>query len=224
LYCILPRRPVFGPHWRGPFTRRVALFIDWQNAYKSARTAFGLESYGNERGNFSPYALGRLLAAGNQRGFDGGELVLVQVHRGIPSNKHDPVGYAANRRQATAWVRENEDVVKVRLRPLAYWSGPRGPAVEKGIDVELALASVEHVLLKRCDTAIILSHDTDLAPAVELIARLKGPAAVETVSWKSYGFSSRLKPISGVYHHAVSSEVFHRIETPINYAYLGSDN
>ncbi len=87
---------------------------------------------------------------------------------------------------------------------------------------ELALAAVEHVLLKHCDTAIIFSHDTDLAPAVELIARLKGPAAVETVSWKSFGFSSRLRPIPGVYHHAVSRAVFDKIETPVNYAYQGT--
>ncbi len=115
--------------------RRIALFIDWQNAYKSARIAFGLEGHGNERGNFSPYVLGRLLAAGDPRGVDGGELVLVQIHRGIPSNKNDPTGYAANRRQATAWVREDEQIVRTRLRPLAYWGGRNAPPVEKGIDV-----------------------------------------------------------------------------------------
>jgi uncharacterized LabA/DUF88 family protein len=201
--------------------RRLALFIDWQNAYKSARTAFDLDACGNERGNFSPYALGRLLAVGNQRGVVGGDLVLVQIHRGIPSNKHDPTGYAANRRQAAAWVRENEAIVKTRMRPLAYWGGRNARPVEKGIDVELALAAVEHVLLKQCDTAIIFSHDTDLAPAVELIARLKGPRAVETASWQSHGFSSRLRPIPGVYHHAISRTVFQKIETPVNYAYKG---
>ncbi len=200
--------------------RRIAVFIDWQNAYKAARTAFDLDACGNERGNFSPYALARILAAGNGRGADG-ELVLVQIHRGIPSNKHDPVGYAANRRQATAWVKEGEGVVKPRLRPLAYWAGRGQPAVEKGIDVELALAAVEHALLKHCDTSIIFSHDTDLAPAVELIARLRGPAAVETASWTSHRFRSRLRPVPGVYHHYVSWAVFERVETPVNYAYRG---
>jgi uncharacterized LabA/DUF88 family protein len=202
--------------------RRIAVFIDWQNAYKAARTAFDLNGYGNERGNFSPYALARILAAGNGRGVDAGELVRVQVHRGIPSNKHDPTGYAANRRQATAWVRENQEIVKPCLRPLAYWGGYGQPPVEKGIDVELALAAVEHVLLKLCDTSIIFSHDTDLAPAVELIARLRGPAAVETVSWSSYFFNSRLRPVTGVYHHRVTGAVFEKIETPVNYAYQGN--
>ena len=60
-------------------------------------------------------------------------------------------------------------------------------------------------------TAIIFSHDTDLAPAVELIARLRGPAAVETVAWNGYGFQSRLRPVTGVHHHAVSELVFDRL-------------
>lgn len=98
---------------------RVAVFIDWQNAYKSARSAFGLWQLPNERGNFSPYNAARILAAGNGRGV-AGELVRVEIHRGLPSNERDPVGYAANRRQSTAWVRENPEVVIPRLRPLRY--------------------------------------------------------------------------------------------------------
>lgn len=202
--------------------RRVAVFYDWQNVYKAARTAFGLEGYGNERGNFSPYALACILAAGNGRGAGGAELVCVEIHRGIPSNEHNPTGYAANRRQATAWVRENQEIVKPRLRPLTYRETFGRMPVEKGIDVQLALAALEYVLLDRCDTSIIFSHDTDLAPAVELIARLRGGGAVETVSWKSHEFKSRLRPVTGVYHHAVPGSVFDKVETPINYAYKGN--
>ena len=200
---------------------RVAVFIDWQNAYKSARAAFGLENMPNERGNFSPYALACILAAANERG-PGGELVRVEIHRGIPSNKRDPTGYGANRRQATAWVREAPEIITPRLRPLAYRDEWGRLPVEKGIDVQLALAALENVLLKRCDTAIIFSHDTDLAPAVELIARLRGPGAVETVSWTSHRFRSRLRPVRGVHHHEVSQLVFQKVETPVNYAYKGA--
>lgn len=42
----------------------VAVFIDWQNVYKAARSAFDLAGLPNERGNFSPYALSQVLAAG----------------------------------------------------------------------------------------------------------------------------------------------------------------
>lgn len=96
--------------------------------------------------------------------------------------------------------------------------------VEKGIDVQPALAAVECVLLEHRDTSIIFSHDTDLAPAIELIARPRGGAAVETVSWKleSHEFKSRLRPVAGVYHHALSGLVFDKVQTPINDAYKGN--
>ncbi len=81
---------------------RVAVFVDWQNVYKTAREAFGLQDAPNERGNFSPFKLARILAAGNGRGTVG-VLLRVEVHRGLPSSSKDPVGYGANRRPATAW-------------------------------------------------------------------------------------------------------------------------
>jgi uncharacterized LabA/DUF88 family protein len=201
---------------------RVAVFIDWQNAYKSARYAFNLESLPNERGNFSPYQLSRILAAGKDRG-SSAELVRVEIHRGLPSNRRDQLGYAANRRQAAAWIRENQEIVVPRLRPLRYSrTDPHAPPEEKGVDVQLAVSVVEHVLLNRCDVAIIFSHDSDLAPVVELIRRLRGPNCVETASWRSHHSESRLPAVAGVEHHHISGSVFQRVETPINYAYVGN--
>ena len=91
----------------------------------------------------------------------------------------DSIGYAANRRQATAWVKEAPQIVVPCHRPLRYPYNSADPPVEKGIDVELALGAVEQLATGRCDVAIIFSHDTDLNPAVETIIRLKGPRAVE---------------------------------------------
>lgn len=199
----------------------IAMFIDWQNAYKSARDAFNLGGLPNERGNFSPLGLAKVLAAGHDRGTDG-ELVRVEIHRGLPSNKRDPVGYAANRRQAAAWMRENPEIVIPRLRPLSYDpNDPNADPVEKGVDVALAVSAVEQVLTQLCDIAIIFTHDTDVAPAVELIARVASPSNVETASWKSRHFERRLRPVKGVYHHSLTGRVFKQIETPINYAYQG---
>jgi uncharacterized LabA/DUF88 family protein len=201
---------------------RIAVFFDWQNVYKAAREAFGLQGLGNERGNFSPYQLARILAAGNDRGAEG-ELVRVEIHRGLPSSSRDPIGYGANRRQSAAWMAEDRSIVIPRLRPLRYPS-PTEPVqypVEKGIDVQMALGAVEQVLTNRCDVAIIFSHDTDLLPAVETICRLAGAARIETAAWSSHTFSRRLKQLPGVYHHSVSGAVFQRIETPVNYAYKG---
>lgn len=48
--------------------RQSLVFIDWQNAYKAAREAFALRSLPNERGNFSPFKLARILVAGHKRG------------------------------------------------------------------------------------------------------------------------------------------------------------
>jgi hypothetical protein len=71
---------------------RVAVFIDWQNAYQSARRAFGLQGQATEQGTFSPYQLAQIFADGNDRRSDG-SLVRVEVHRGLPSSVRDPIGY-----------------------------------------------------------------------------------------------------------------------------------
>jgi uncharacterized LabA/DUF88 family protein len=197
---------------------RVATFIDWQNAYKSAREAFGWRDWPNEYGNFSPYDLGRLLAAGNGRG-DTAELVRVFVYRGLPSNRHDPEGYAANRRQSAAWMAEQEEIVIPKLRPLRYSPDSSEPPREKGVDVQLAIDAVEWIIAGRCDVAVMLSHDTDLLPAVEAMLRLGGPQCVETASWVSDVFNSRLRPKPAVFHHPLDEDVFHQIERRVNYAY-----
>jgi uncharacterized LabA/DUF88 family protein len=213
------------PHWRGlSFSEpvRVAVYIDWQNVYKAARSAFGLQALPNEFGNFSPFRLARLVASANGRGPQG-ELVRVEVHRGLPSSSHDPEGYGANRRQAAAWMRENEEIVIPRLRPLRYPRDRAEPPVEKGIDVQLALAAVEHVFRDVCDVAVVFSHDSDLLPAIELIARLTDASHVETASWRSATFSSRLRipGRTGIYHHYLDRALFDAVATPINYAYRG---
>ena len=176
---------------------RVAVFIDWQNVYKTAREAFGMTNMPNEYGNFSPYALARLFAAGNGRG-GGAQLVRVEIHRGLPSQTRDAASYAANRRQSAAWKKENPAVVFPLLRPLRYPRAyPAEPAVEKGVDVNLAVGAIEQTLTKHCDVAIIFSHDTDLLPVPEAISRLAGPQHVETASWRSDYFNQRLRPSAG---------------------------
>lgn len=204
----------------GALLTRVAVFIDWQNVYKTAREAFGLQALANERGNFSPFRLAQILAAGNGRG-DTAALVRVEVHRGLPSSARDPIGYGANRRQAAAWTKEGGSIVLPRLRPLRY--PPRRARdhtpVEKGIDVQLALAVAETILTDAADIAVLFTHDTDLLPAVEMVARLKGPRRIETASWSSRTFAQRLRPVSGVHHHRISGKVFSLVETPVNYAH-----
>jgi uncharacterized LabA/DUF88 family protein len=171
----------------------------------------------SEHGVFSPYRLALLLAAKNDRGSDG-KLVRVEIHRGLPSSKRDPVGFAANRRQSQAWMNESREIVIPRLRPLRYPHDGSRPE-EKGIDVQLALSAVEHALTDKCEVAVIFSNDTDLIPAIEMISRMTGTSHVETASWISATHQSRLRAKPAVFHHALTENVFRGIETPINYAH-----
>lgn len=196
---------------------RVAVFIDWQNVYRTARRAYRLEHLPSQRGNFSPFRLSRLLAAANGRG-SCGELVCVEIHRGLPSQKYDKIGYIANRRQEAAWRAESPGVVVPKLRPLRYLNYPKEAPTEKGVDVELAVSAIEATLRKRCDVAIVFSHDTDLLPVPEAIARLLGPEHVETASWVSRSFQGRLRPRVPVVNHSLPQSVFEALETPVNYA------
>jgi uncharacterized LabA/DUF88 family protein len=203
---------------------KVAVYIDWQNVYNAARRAFGLTESLAEEGQISPYRVAQVLAAGNGRG-KGGDLVRVEIHRGLPSASKDPVGYGANRRQSAAWMRENQEIVIPRLRPLRYPRDyPEEPPEEKGIDVQLALAAVEHTTSRPplCDVAVIFSHDTDLIPVVQTICRLTSAAHVETASWVSATHSARLRvPGVRVFHHELSRDIYEDVRDPVNYAHRG---
>lgn len=196
---------------------RVAVFFDWQNCYQQARKAFALEGEAGRRGVFNPYEAARILAFGNRRG-DGGQLVRVEIHRGLPNPVKDPVGNSAVLRHRDAWEALSP-LVKPRLRPLRY-NPDTGEPEEKGIDVALALGVVEHVISDFCDVAIIFSHDTDLLPVIETISSIRGSHRIETASWKSdeTGYHKRIPPVPGVVNHTFRRATFARIETPINYA------
>jgi uncharacterized LabA/DUF88 family protein len=202
----------------------VAVFMDWQNVYRSAREAFEMHQAPNERGVFDPLALARHLAAANKRGTTG-RLVQVEIHRGQPQSNADPKGHGAVAKQAQAWMDQAPDLVSVRLRPLAY-NPTTGEHEEKGVDVALACSALEWVLTDRCQIAIIFSHDSDLLPAIETICRLRGDAThVETASWKGDFFHKRIPPAKnkwnphhGVVNHTLKVEVFDKVETAADYS------
>lgn len=200
----------------------MAVYIDWQNVYNTARRAFSLTDAPSEEGQISPYRVAQILAAGNGRGA-AGKLVRVEIHRGLPNSSKDPTGYGANRRQSAAWMKENEEVVIPRLRPLRYPQNyPDELPEEKGIDVQLALAAVEHVTSNPpfCDVAVIFSHDTDLVPAIQTISRLTSSDRVETASWVSDIYSGRIRAQGArVFHHELSRDVFEEVRDPVNYAH-----
>ncbi|HYG95801.1 MAG TPA: NYN domain-containing protein [Solirubrobacterales bacterium] len=194
---------------------RIAVFIDWMNIYKAARTAFGLEQESGARGQIDPLQAARVMAAANKRG-KAAELVRVEIHRGRPLSNQDPVGHRAATLQAQAWKALDPKVVEPQLRPLRL--NPDSQKLEeKGVDVALAACAVEWAAIENVDHVIIFSHDTDLSSVVEVIARLKGPQAVETASWVSEEYRRRIPPIEGVTNHSLREKLFLAIEDTENY-------
>lgn len=120
-------------------------------------------------------------------------------------------------------MKENPEIVIPRLRPLKYPpSFPAERPEEKGVDVQLALAAVEHVTSNPplCDMAIIFSHDTDLIPVVQTICRLKSASHVETAAWVSDSHSSRLRiPGVRIYQHQLFFDDFQEVQDLTNYAH-----
>lgn len=144
-------------------TERVVVFVDWQNLYNRCRDCFHDRSDSATCGQVNPTQLGHLLA----RKRSGRELKQVRVYRGIPTQKNDPKGYAAVRRQTTAWMKSGGDRLHVTLHPLQYLPG-KAPR-EKGIDVELAIDMAMMAVRGEYDVGVLVSADTDLRPAVNAV-------------------------------------------------------
>lgn len=197
---------------------RVAVFIDWMNAYKAAREAFSLESEPGFRGQFDPYQAALVLAGANKRKDVKPELARVEIHRGQPTSTQSAIGSSAVDLHAQAWEASAPGIVKAQLRPLRQ--NPQTLRLEeKGVDVQLASCAVEWSFLEDIDVVIVFSHDTDLSAVVEVIARIKGPAKVETASWVNHetGFYKRIPPITGVTNHRLREKLFRSIEDRTNY-------
>lgn len=168
---------------------RVAVFVDYQNTYMRARESFGNPSV-------DPYTFGQvfprrlaLLLKDRGRELDPArELVSVRVYRGEPDAKRSPVGQAACQRQVRFW--NAQALVTAVTRPLSYleiaWGSGGVPIDwkprEKGIDVLIAIHMVMGAIHDEYDTAILISADTDLVPALEAVLELG--KRVEVASWR----------------------------------------
>ena len=191
----LPRRSHRG--WRGfvlsdmNTTKRVVVFVDAQNFYRSARRAFfGGSNLPYRLGQFHPWRLGELLSARDA----GRELVDVRIYTGRPDAYLQPAAYRANVQQCAAWEHAG---CYVFTRPLRY--PPRWPRntdgrrpEEKGIDVAMALDIVRLAGRGEYDVGIICSADSDLAPAIEDVLDSDTPALVEVAGWRSEHYRQRL--------------------------------
>lgn len=192
---------------------RVAVFIDYMNCYKGARDAFfGLHPPSYVCGQIYPRLLGLKLknnAAGDR------ELVGVWVYRGMPSSRFDRKGHAAADRQIGLW--KTQSLVHPYHRTLNY-RDPSDPK-EKGIDVKLA---VDMVMMAKedYDIAVLVSEDTDLLPALEAVADMKGTSAIEVATWvPNTGASATPLRVKGHGHliHRLTFADYNTVHDPTDY-------
>jgi uncharacterized LabA/DUF88 family protein len=168
------------------------VFLDYQNVYRRARGAFHDEiNDPAASGQINPLALAQLITS---RGTVTRELKQVRIYRGRPDSARQPESYGANLRQCEAWEHLSP-VVNVTTRTLRYplnWPGER--ALEKGIDVSLAVDFVVMAVRNEYDVGVIMSTDTDLKPALEAVTTLRGANAYprcEVAAWSVPGGHSR---------------------------------
>lgn len=176
-------------------SKRVAVFIDYQNAYRSARAAFHDHPFDPHwYGQIHPLAFGALivrLSADSDR-----HLAQVLVYRGLPSSSKDPKGYGAARRQISAWKALPR--THVTQRPLRYPRDyPASKPEEKGIDVQIAIDFVMMAVRAEYDVGILMSGDTDLLPALEAVGQLPHVNAEVAAWWTPWGDARRLR-VSGM--------------------------
>jgi uncharacterized LabA/DUF88 family protein len=157
-------------------TLRTVVFIDYQNMYKRARGAFWPSDQPGYLGNFKPLALARLLTEDEDR-----ELMQVRVYSGIPAQERQKKDYEIMQRRVQAWKNADPELVEVRTRAMRY---PPREGREKGVDVELAVDFVALAIDEEYELGIIASADTDLIPAIELVARRFENVSIETVAWE----------------------------------------
>ena len=162
--------------------QRVILYIDAQNVYRGARDCFGVGGgLAHVQGQIDPMAVARLIC---ERAPEGEERAVsqVRVYSGRPESGKQPQAYAAHMRQCAAWERAGVTVI---TRTLRYFSDfPSVKPREKGVDVQLAIDFVAGAIDNRYDVGIIFSTDSDLRPALELVAqRFNGQPRAESAAW-----------------------------------------
>ncbi|WP_186365400.1 NYN domain-containing protein [Corynebacterium sanguinis] len=111
----------------------------------------------------------------------------MHVFRGRPNPLRQPKPHSAFEHFAARWS-QNESVV-THFRDLKYVDHDPGffTAMEKGVDVALAVQLINSALSPNSPDAIILmSNDTDLEPAVEFVLE-QTSTHIEIAAWSGEG-------------------------------------
>jgi uncharacterized LabA/DUF88 family protein len=181
---------------------RVTVFVDYQNVHHSGHERYCAIGDEMHKCVFDPLRLAEAIVA--QRP-PGGVLEAVRVYRGRPDPRKEPTLASANDQQFSEWIKDPRVTVKRRM--LQYprdWGQPdcaERPR-EKGIDVSLAIDLVRMAFKHEFEVAIVVSRDSDLEPALEMVKDLR-LGHVEVAGWER---DSRLR--GGRYYHALDERVF----------------
>lgn len=167
---------------------RVQMFIDYQNLHMSAGEAFAPPGTSPRDTLVHPGLFADQVMEIRDSLGRSGNLVEIHVYRGQASPAKDRNLAAATEAQASHWSRDAR--VSMHRRTLRYprdW--PAKPAREKGVDVMLAIDFVRCALRGDADTLILVSRDTDLVPALEMVDEMSDKT-VEIAGWSG---TSRLR-------------------------------
>lgn len=198
-------------------SERVAVFIDYMNAYEGAMQAVDADrSNPGTAGQFNPLLVAQMLRNRRQKSTGCHQsLAMIGVYRGMPSPTREPTKAAQSSRQVNHWEIEatqtNAPLI-VRTRPLNYMYGK---AREKGVDVMLAVDLVIGAHSDKFDAAVVFSGDTDLLPAIESATSIG--AICDSASW--VGGGRRLQPPSVSYEYRLDLDDYHRVRDTTNYSY-----
>lgn len=209
--------------------QRVVVFLDWQNVYRQARTAFHSAGDPNHCGQVNPVDLALELADRAPEGVTR-ELTAVRIYRGLPDNAFDQRGYDASRRQNAVWQRDPRVVLTQRkLRYPEGWQRGRDDIAlvkEKGIDVALAIDFAAMAADEQYDVGILMSCDNDLLPALERVELRRktrgGGPMVEVAAWKSPNRRSprlSFNNKSGPYCHWLTQEDYWGLQDTRDYTH-----
>lgn len=199
---------------------RVIVFIDYQNVHNGALRAFWPPGTHPSKGHISPIGVAqRIVAKRNANGFPS-RLAEVRIYRGMPSHMRQPAAAVANTRQTEAWARS--PLVTVKRRMLRYPSRwPQQPALEKGIDVEIAVDILRLALVDRAyDVAVVFSADTDLLPAIETVLEVRC-GHIEVAAWWGSRQRLRVDGTSKPWCHWLHETDYRAVEDPTDYSRPG---
>ncbi len=162
-----------------PEPARIAVLLDFENVH---RVGHGLYGRGQETYECVPEPSLIADKIAKRRNVPS-VATSIQVFRGRPNPAFEPVSASANDKQAHLWERRDPRV-RVRRHQLFYRDWPKGPPVEKGVDVAPAIEAVRLTLQdhEHFDALVVFSSDNDLVPAIKLCFELPGPA-VEVACW-----------------------------------------